>query len=193
MIDRRFQGTRQLAVRGLVAAALLFASGAIALADQTTGPQTGVAQLATGAVFGAVFGALITGVLRIVGDWMNQASSRRALAAGFRAEIDVGMEAMKRFSPLDSEIRDAAASAENSKLLQFLAANGIPYQFYNANNGRVGELEDKVASAVVKYYSTVWQFFKAKTVSPEFEKDIFTILWDSGLSALEVLSKTRPT
>jgi hypothetical protein len=85
---------------------------------QSVSSPGGIGQLATGAVFGAVFGALVAGLLKMVGDWINQASSRRALAAGFTAEILVGVKAIT-----------TATSAQSSKgtfrneIIRFLEAD----------------------------------------------------------------------
>lgn len=142
-------------------------------------------QLATGAVFGAVFGALIAGFLKMVGDWISQASSRRALAAGFTAEISVGVKAIT-----------TVTSVQNSKdIVRFLAVNGIPYEFYAANTGRLGELGAKIAFAIVDYYSTRWQFFKANDLLDSAGADRFGFLVAelrrSGQSALDLLQPQR--
>lgn len=96
---------------------------------------------------GAVFGALITGLLKIVGDLLARRNASSALAHGFAAEIRVGLARIPE-TPSDDEARS-------------LASDGLPYEFYNSNRDKIGLIGAKKAEKVVSYYSLRWQLYKA--------------------------------
>ena len=74
-----------------------------------------------------------------------------------------------RIAPHAPEERIARTPEQN---LHFIAGNCFPWEFFKANQVRIGLLPEAAASDVVEYHSLLWQFYeKAKVLNRWTEPD----------------------
>ena len=110
-----------------------------------------------GLLGGAAAGALFTGVFDVVSRWSERHQEKRDLGVGIAAEIRVGLQNVEP----ESRIHDTPEQS-----LHFIAGNCFPWEFYKANQNRIGLLPEAAASDVVEYHSLLWQFYeKAKILN----------------------------
>ncbi|HET7717293.1 MAG TPA: hypothetical protein VFK86_16840 [Bauldia sp.] len=116
-----------------------------------------------GLLSGAAAGALFTGVFDLYGRWSQRRQEKRDLRVGLAAEIRVGLQ------NVDPEERIHKTPEEN---FHFIAGNCFPWEFFKANQSRIGLLPERAASDVVEYHSLLWQFYeKAKVLNKWTEPD----------------------
>jgi len=109
-----------------------------------------------GLLSGATAGALLTGIFDLVGRRGERRAERNDLRVGIAAEIRVGLQNVDPKSRIDETPEES---------LRFIAGNCFPYQFFKANESRIGLLPPGAASDVVEYHSLLWQFYeKAKVL-----------------------------
>jgi len=110
-----------------------------------------------GLLSGAAAGALFTGVFDLFGRWSVRNQEKRDLRVGLAAEIRVGLQ------NVDPESRILETPEQS---LHFIAGNCFPWEFFKANQNRIGLLPEGAASDVVAYHSLLWQFYeKAKVLN----------------------------
>ena len=116
-----------------------------------------------GLLSGAAAGALLTGVFDLFNRGWQRAEEKRDLRVGLAAEIRVGLQ------NVDPEERIHRTPEQN---LHFIAGNCFPWEFFKANQNRIGLLPEAAASDVVEYHSLLWQFYeKAKVLNKWTEPD----------------------
>jgi hypothetical protein len=116
-----------------------------------------------GLLSGAAAGALFTGIFDVIGRWSHRRQEKRDLRVGLAAEIRVGLQ------NVDPESRIHETPEQS---LHFIAGNCFPWEFFKANQSRIGLLPEPAASDVVEYHSLLWQFYeKAKVLNKWTESD----------------------
>ena len=116
-----------------------------------------------GLLSGAAAGALLTGVFDVFVRWSDRRREQRDLRIGLAAEIRVGLQ--------NVEPEERIHRTPEQDLL-FISGNCFPWEFFKANQGRIGLLPEGAASAVVEYHSLLWQFYeKAKVLGRWTEAD----------------------
>ncbi len=116
-----------------------------------------------GLLSGAAAGALLTGVFDLASRRWQRAEEKRDLRVGLAAEIRVGLQ------NVDPEERIHRTPEQN---LHFIAGNCFPWEFFKANQNRIGLLPEAAANDVVEYHSLLWQFYeKAKVLNKWTEPD----------------------
>ena len=116
-----------------------------------------------GLLSGAAAGALLTGVFDLLNRGWERTAEKRDLRVGLAAEIRVGLQ------NVDPEERIHRTREQE---LHFIAGNCFPWEFFKANQSRIGLLPEEAASDVVEYHSLLWQFYeKAKVLSKWTEPD----------------------
>ena len=110
-----------------------------------------------GLLSGAAAGALLTGVFDLFNRGWQRTAEKRDLRVGLAAEIRVGLQ------NVDPEDRIHRTPEQE---LHFIAGNCFPWEFFKANQNRIGLLPEEAASDVVEYHSLLWQFYeKAKVLN----------------------------
>lgn len=148
-----------------------------------------------GLLSGATAGALLTGIFDVINRTSARAQEKRDLRVGLAAEIKVGLQNVEPKSRIDETPEES---------LRFIAGNCFPYEFFKANQGRIGLLPVDGASSVVEYHALLWQFYeKAKILDKRSAdesgrgeliaeiKAIMTRIHDVGQKALADLSRSR--
>lgn len=116
-----------------------------------------------GLLSGAAAGALLTGVFDLFNRGWERKAEKRDLRVGLAAEIRVGLQ------NVDPEERIHRTPEQE---LHFIAGNCFPWEFFKANQNRIGLLPEEAASEVVEYHSLLWQFYeKAKVLNKWTEPD----------------------
>ncbi len=109
-----------------------------------------------GLLSGAAAGALLTGVFDLFNRGWERTAEKRDLRVGIAAEIRVGLQ------NVDPEDRIRRTPEQD---LRFIAGHCFPWEFFKANQSRIGLLPEAAASDVVEYHSLLWQFYeKAKVL-----------------------------